>query len=44
MFDYGEILKGSQTDDLSGNTVPLFDYGAIFKGSQTLLSAQRQNG
>ena len=35
MFEYGAILKGSQTSlsQLQGRAV--FEYGAILKGSQT---------
>ena len=35
MFEYGAILKGSQTlSDVPPNEVQ-FEYGAILKGSQT---------
>ena len=37
MFEYGAILKGSQTERLSWNMQGLFEYGAILKGSQTYL-------
>ena len=36
MFEYGAILKGSQTLSLLGIKSILFEYGAILKGSQTL--------
>ena len=35
-FEYGAILKGSQTSDMSSILSPLFEYGAILKGSQTV--------
>ena len=34
-FEYGVILKGSQTDPYSMNNDELFEYGVILKGSQT---------
>ena len=40
-FEYGAILKGSQTvpqSAVAGNT---FEYGAILKGSQTYLCVQK---
>ncbi len=35
MFEYGAILKGSQTDGQTVKHVVEFEYGAILKGSQT---------
>ena len=35
MFEYGAILKGSQTLSSSPAIDSLFEYGAILKGSQT---------
>ena len=34
-FEYGAILKGSQTGAFAYKRVVLFEYGAILKGSQT---------
>ena len=34
-FEYGAILKGSQTNGISCGKYNLFEYGAILKGSQT---------
>ena len=36
MFEYGAILKGSQTPKKKRNSVVAFEYGAILKGSQTI--------
>ena len=36
MFEYGAILKGSQTFGTRGNRGTVFEYGAILKGSQTI--------
>ena len=38
-FEYGAILKGSQTDSSFMMTKCGFEYGAILKGSQTCLDA-----
>ena len=38
MFEYGAILKGSQTTNTFGNYTVSFEYGAILKGSQTILT------
>ena len=38
MFEYGAILKGSQTLILSLTGYKQFEYGAILKGSQTRIS------
>ena len=35
MFEYGAILKGSQTGKKLIVNVEQFEYGAILKGSQT---------
>ena len=35
MFEYGAILKGSQTEDVFEREYLWFEYGAILKGSQT---------
>ena len=35
LFEYGVILKGSQTAADRGNTNAGFEYGVILKGSQT---------
>ena len=35
MFEYGAILKGSQTIYLRAARLCAFEYGAILKGSQT---------
>ena len=35
MFEYGAILKGSQTTQTLIMTDKRFEYGAILKGSQT---------
>ena len=35
MFEYGAILKGSQTQANGMLTLHPFEYGAILKGSQT---------
>ena len=40
-FEYGAILKGSQTVVRIAEPAPLFEYGAILKGSQTELSRPR---
>ena len=34
-FEYGAILKGSQTIAVVTAATPVFEYGAILKGSQT---------
>ena len=34
-FEYGAILKGSQTFDIMRHQNFTFEYGAILKGSQT---------
>ena len=34
-FEYGAILKGSQTFRRGWKNMPWFEYGAILKGSQT---------
>ena len=36
-FEYGAILKGSQTLPEFDYCLPVFEYGAILKGSQTKL-------
>ena len=35
-FEYGAILKGSQTSEYDAFFAAMFEYGAILKGSQTL--------
>ena len=35
MFEYGAILKGSQTGKEYKLLIELFEYGAVLKGSQT---------
>ena len=35
-FEYGAILKGSQTQDKATRCLRWFEYGAILKGSQTI--------
>ena len=35
-FEYGVILKGSQTSCNCGYLLEMFEYGVILKGSQTL--------
>ena len=35
-FEYGAILKGSQTERFARAGLSVFEYGAILKGSQTL--------
>ena len=37
MFEYGAILKGSQTYIFSQHVCKKFEYGAILKGSQTFV-------
>ena len=39
MFEYGAILKGSQTKNLKGRCTIKFEYGAILKGSQTKIAS-----
>ena len=39
MFEYGAILKGSQTATMCKITLALFEYGAILKGSQTIYTS-----
>ena len=34
-FEYGAILKGSQTGNVDNTSDLKFEYGAILKGSQT---------
>ena len=41
MFEYGAILKGSQTCFVQYPCVLEFEYGAILKGSQTTRCAVR---
>mgnify|MGYP000230111890 FL=1 len=36
LFEYGAILKGSQTQNLADHVAQPFEYGAILKGSQTV--------
>ena len=36
MFEYGAILKGSQTLIKAESRTAPFEYGAILKGSQTI--------
>ena len=36
-FEYGAILKGSQTATRLWLIMQVFEYGAILKGSQTIL-------
>ena len=40
MFEYGAILKGSQTLSLCRKQLKRFEYGAILKGSQTIGSGR----
>ena len=35
LFEYGAILKGSQTSEVANVGKTVFEYGAILKGSQT---------
>ena len=39
MFEYGAILKGSQTTNKEYLAFSLFEYGAILKGSQTFCNS-----
>ncbi len=39
-FEYGAILKGSQTGHFNHKRRRLFEYGAILKGSQTIGSGR----
>ena len=41
-FEYGAILKGSQTRSPPNRTEQKFEYGAILKGSQTENLSLRQ--
>ena len=43
-FEYGAILKGSQTAPFGILLKYLFEYGAILKGSQTQISTDDVRG
>ncbi len=42
-FEYGVILKGSQTYDRNLVVVEMFEYGVILKGSQTMKQQAKLN-
>ena len=43
MFEYGVILKGSQTCKATSQPRGTFEYGVILKGSQTARTFTRNN-